>query len=83
MPLHGGWLRRRRTTHISHALQKIEFNGYKLYFANRSELAVLVTNFIFQKAKLVSPFSRVLANCGYKLYFVITVLQELSWEPGN
>jgi len=32
----------------------------------------MVTNFIFQKAKLASLFWRFAANCGYKLYFVIT-----------
>jgi hypothetical protein len=47
-------------------------SGYKLYFAGGWEFAVLVTNFIFQKAKLTSFFSRFAANCGYKLYFAIT-----------
>jgi hypothetical protein len=47
-------------------------NGYKLYFSSRSELAALVTNFIFQTVKWAFRFSRFPANCGYKLYFVIT-----------
>jgi len=36
--------------------------------------SLTVTNFIFQKAKSASLFSRFAASCGYKLYFVITLL---------
>jgi hypothetical protein len=57
---------------LIHFLQDIEASGYKLYFASRWEFAALVTNFIFQKGKLASLFSRFAANCGYKLYFAIT-----------
>ena len=59
---------------VAHAFQNAGFSGYKLYFAGRSEFAVLVTNFILQKVKLPSPFSRFSVNRGYKLYFAITLI---------
>jgi hypothetical protein len=57
---------------VVHLLQNTRCSGYKLYFASRWEFAALVTNFIFQKGRLASLFSRFAANSGYKLYFVIT-----------
>ena len=57
-----------------HALHNVGSSGYKLYFTSRSEIGPMVTNFIFQKAILTSLFSRFSAECGYKLYFVITLL---------
>jgi hypothetical protein len=49
-------------------------NGYILYFARQPESPVLVTNFIFQKPKLISLFSRFPEESGYRLYFAITSL---------
>jgi hypothetical protein len=61
-------------------LKKFRINGYKLYFSSGRKPPALVTNFIFQKAKLPSLFSGFFANSGYKLYFMITLLRLNS--PG-
>jgi hypothetical protein len=51
---------------------RMVLNGYILYFARQPESPVLVTNFIFQKPKLISLFLRFPEESGYRLYFAIT-----------